>query len=378
MGFAPCRRMVLLLVCVLLGPLVPPLLAQAPEPSPRQLYLGSCASCHGADGRGVPSNVVGFDVPLPDFTDCVFVSREPFDDFLGVAHEGGPLRGFERTMPAFGDALTREELELVVGYVKGFCTDRAWPDGELNLPLALVTEKAFPEDEAVFKTAVGTGDLPSVMNKLVYEKRFGARNQVEVVVPFGWRKVAGAGVPTGPEEWHGGIGDLAIGFKRVLFHSLGTGSIASFTLETILPTGDELKGFGKGYTVLEPFLTAGQFLPFDAFVQLQTGVEIPLRTDQDMKEGFFRLALGRTFAPGGEWARAWSPMVEFLGARDLQEGASTVWDILPQMQVTLNQRQHIMANFGVRLPLTETGGRDPQFLFYILWDWFDGGFFEGW
>jgi hypothetical protein len=48
------------------------------------------------------------------------------------------------------------------------------------------------------------------------------------------------------------------------------------------------------------------------------------------------------------------------------------------MQVTLNQRQHIMANVGVRFPMTETEGRDPQILAYILWDWFDGGFFEGW
>jgi hypothetical protein len=378
MRFAPCRRTVLLPLGVLLGPLVPPALAQEAATSPRDLYLGNCASCHGPDGKGSPSNVVGFDVPLPDFTDCVFASREPFDDFLGVAHEGGPLRGFERTMPAFGGALTREELELVVGYVKGFCTDERWPDGAFNLPLALGTEKAFPEDETVFKTTVGTGDLPSVMNRLVYEKRFGARNQIEVVVPFGWRKVSGTDAPPEPDEWHGGIGDLAIGLKRVLFHNLGSGSIASFTLETILPTGNELKGFGRGYTVLEPFVTFGQFLPFDAFVQIQTGVEIPTDSDKGSREGLFRVAFGRTFAPGGEWGRAWSPMVEFLAAREFEDNSSTVWDILPQMQVTLNQRQHIMANFGVRLPLTETGGRDPQLLFYILWDWFDGGFFEGW
>jgi hypothetical protein len=378
MRFAPCRRMTFLLFWVLLGPLVPPVFGQTPDPSPRDLYVRSCSSCHGADGRGTPSNVVGFDVPMPDFTDCVFASREPFDDFLGVAHEGGPLRGFERTMPAFGSALSREELELVVGYVKGFCADRAWPDGAFNLPLALATEKAFPEDETVFKTTVGTGDLPSVMNKLVYEKRFGARNQLEVVVPFGWRKVAGSNAPPGPDQWNGGIGDLAIGLKRVLFHNLGSGSIASFTLETILPTGNEARGFGKGYTVLEPFVTFGQFLPLDAFVQLQTGLEIPTDSDRGTREGLFRVALGRTFTAGGEWGRAWSPMVELLAAREFEEGASTVWDILPQMQVTLNQRQHIMANFGVRLPLTETSGRDPQFLFYILWDWFDGGFFEGW
>ena len=384
MRFAPHLWRIPLSFWVLLGPIVTSVGAQEDLPAGRDLYLRTCASCHGPEGTGTSSAVVGFDIPLPDFTDCTFASREPFDDWVGGAHEGGPLRGFERTMPAFGDALSREELELVVDYVKGLCTDERWPDGAFNLPLALGTEKAFPEDETVFKTTVGTGDLPSVMNKLIYEKRFGARNQIELVVPFGWQKLSasdGSGIPpaAGAEgDWHGGIGDLAIGLKRVLLHNLGSGSIASFTLETILPTGNQAKGFGKGYTVFEPFVTFGQFLPLDAFMQLQTGLEIPTDSDRGSKEGLFRLALGRAFTPGGEWSRAWSPMVEFLAAREFEDGAPTVWDILPQMQVTLNRRQHIMANFGVRLPLTETSGRDPQFLFYILWDWFDGGFFEGW
>jgi hypothetical protein len=170
---------------------------------------------------------------------------------------------------------------------------------------------------------------------------------------------------------------LAVGLKRVLFHNLGTGSIVSFTFETILPTGDEDEGFGKGFTVFEPFVTYGQLLPFDTFYQIQTGVELPADRDKAGDEGLFRVALGKTFTVGGEWGRAFSPMVEFLGSKEL-EGGTAVWDIMPEMQVTLNQRQHIMFNFGVRLPLTETEGRDPQFLSYILWDWFDGGFLEGW
>jgi hypothetical protein len=51
---------------------------------------------------------------------------------------------------------------------------------------------------------------------------------------------------------------------------------------------------------------------------------------------------------------------------------------VPQMQVSLNRRQHILASAGVSLPVTETTGRSPSLLLYILWDWFDGGFFDGW
>ncbi len=375
------------LACVfLLGPNVTPMGAQdagrSParaqedgQPTGRDLFLRSCANCHGADGTGAHALVVGLPILPPDFTESVFASREPSADWAGVVTYGGPLRGFDRLMPAFGDALSREEIDLILEYVQTLYEDKSWPRGEFNLPLALGTEKAFPEDETLLKTTVSTGDAGSVMNKFIYEKRFGSRTQIEIVAPFGWKETTAE--VGGLSEWAGGIGDLAIGLKRVLFHDLGSGSIVSFTAETILPTGNEAQGFGKGYTVFEPFLTYGQFLPFDAFVQIQTGVELPTDTEKGENEGLFRVALGKTFTTGGEWGRAFSPMVEFLGAKEL-EGGTAVWDIMPEVHFTLNQRQHIMANVGIRLPLTETEGRDPQIIFLLLWDWFDGGLLEGW
>jgi hypothetical protein len=54
------------------------------------------------------------------------------------------------------------------------------------------------------------------------------------------------------------------------------------------------------------------------------------------------------------------------------------WDVVPQMQVTLNRRQHIMINVGVRIPVSERAGRDTQVITYFLWDWFDGGLQDGW
>jgi hypothetical protein len=278
-------------------------------------------------------------------------------------------------MPSFGEALTREEIDRILGYVQTLYEDKSWPRGEFNLPLTLGTEKAYPEDEVVLKTNVGTGEVGEVMNKLIYEKRFGSQTQIEIVVPFGWQQLEEESGAVG--DWAGGVGDFAFGLKRVLFHNLDMGTITSFTFETILPTGNESKGFGKGYTVFEPFLTLGQLLPGDAFLQVQAGVELPTDTDKGENEGLFRAALGRTFTAGGEWGRAFSPIVEFLGAREL-DGGPTVWDIMPEVHFTLNQRQHVMANVGVRFPLTETEGRDPQVVFLLLWDWFDGGLLEGW
>ena len=65
-------------------------------------------------------------------------------------------------------------------------------------------------------------------------------------------------------------------------------------------------------------------------------------------------------------------------ARELERDEAVTWDIVPQMQVTLSKRQHIMASGGVRLPLNEREGRSRQILVYLLWDWFDGGVFSGW
>ena len=73
----------------------------------------------------------------------------------------------------------------------------------------------------------------------------------------------------------------------------------------------------------------------------------------------------------------WSPMVELLADRDLRTGAKTNWDVLPQFQVTLNRRQHIRANVGVRVPASNREGRSAQVVFYLLWDWFDGGLSGG-
>ena len=330
------------------------------------VYREACAACHGADGRGMAQTVVGFDVPLPDFTDCSFASREPFADWLGIAHGGGPTRAFDRRMPAFGEALSRAQLELAVSHVKGFCADRAWPQGELNLPRALVTEKAYPEDEAVLSTTMASGTF---VNEFLYEHRLGARTQYEVNVPVA--------VQDDGEAWHRGLGDIAVALKHALYHSAASGTILSAAGEVIFPTGKENEGLGKGVSVFEPFVAFGQILPRDGFIQAQAGFEIPFDQDKAANEFFWRGVVGKSFTQG-EFGRTWSPMVEVLGAAELEGDEPTLWDVVPQMQVTLSRRQHIMVNVGVRLPLNERADRGTEVLTYFLWDWFDGGLFDGW
>src|SRR5262245_57038434 len=89
--------------------------AQAVEdPAARgaEIYALACAACHGPDGRGMSQDRVGFETPLPDFTDCGYASPETEIDWVAIAHEGGPVRAFSRRMPAFGAALSIEDLRL--------------------------------------------------------------------------------------------------------------------------------------------------------------------------------------------------------------------------------------------------------------------------
>jgi hypothetical protein len=332
------------------------------------LYRAACATCHGPDGQGVSATLVGFDTPLPNFADCSFSTVEPDADWMAVSHDGGPARGFDRRMPAFGDALSDAELQRVLDYIRGFCTNRSWPRGELNMPRALVTEKAFPENEAVLTTTVSRAG--HVGNEFLYEHRLGSRTQYEVAVPLLIQESAAGG-------WNRGLGDVAFAVKHVLVHSLDRGHILSAAGEIIFPTGNERAGLGSGTTLFEPFVAFGQLLPADSFLQVQTGLELPFDTANAGREAFLRAVAGKSFSQG-RFGRSWSPMVEVLAARDLEDGATTHWDLVPQMQVTLNTRQHLMINVGVRVPLSDRTGRRTQVIGYFLWDWFDGGLGDGW
>lgn len=339
------------------------------------LYAAACANCHGTDGRGLDPALLGFAEEVPDFTDCDFAAREPDADWIAVAHEGGPVRGFSQMMPAFRGALTPEQLGRVMRHIRSLCTDPEWPRGELNLPRALLTEKAYPEDEWVVEADAALEGEGSFGNAFVYEQRFGPRSQFEVVIPWGWREVSdGTGAPGGT-DWVGGLGDLVLGVKHAAYHNSESGAILSLGGEVILPTGDETKGLGADGTKLETFLSFGKILPSDAFVQLQTGLEAPLY-DGAENEVFGRAVVGLGLSQG-EWGRSWTPMVEVQAKRDLESGATTAVDLVPQVQVSLNTRQHVLANVGVLLPMNQSG-RSARLLMYVLLDWFDGGFFEGW
>jgi mono/diheme cytochrome c family protein len=339
-----------------------------------QIFAAACATCHAADGTGAPRSTIGFALAggrtLPDFTDCSINTVEPLADWVAVAHEGGPVRGLDRHMPAFGQALTVDQIERTIKYLWSFCDDRSWPRGDLNFPRAFFTEKAFPENETVVTTGVTTSGPKSVTNQIVYEHRIGSRGQYEVAIPIDLAQAEAGG------SWSRGLGDVELAVRRTFFHSVNSGSIFAAGAAVVLPTGKEELGLGNGYTIVEPFAMFGQMLGTSGFLQVHGGIEIPADHSRGDDEGFVRTALGYTFAQDRGFGRAWSPMMEVLLAKP--SGGSAEWDVVPQMQVSLSKLQHVLISVGARIPLTGREERKPQFLTYLLWDWFDGGLFQFW
>jgi len=345
--------------------------------SGQQIYAAACAGCHGAHGTGGERSTLGFEPPdtFPDFTRCDQTTPEEDVAWTSIVRDGGPSRGFSQIMPAFGDALSPEQIAAVVAHLRTFCVDNAWPRGELNLPRALATEKAFPEDETVVTAAFNAHGPPGVDSELAYERRLGKRNQLELAIPFSIVDQGRAGLTSG-------IGDIAVGVKRVLVSHLSvdgvTGSIFSVQGEVALPTGNEAKGRGAGETVFTAFGAYDVLLRANTFLQIQAGLDVPRRTRDVPRAAFLRTALGKSIAARQGLGRLWSPMLEITGERDLVGGPRTRWDVIPELQVSLSTRQHVRAAIGYRIPVSEIGDRPRQLAVYALWDWADGGLFEGW
>lgn len=364
------RRCLFIILVLTAGTLPAPLLAQGNRAgmTDDELYQAACAACHGADGKGQPRAVVGFDTPLPDFTDCAFTTPEADLDWSSVIHKGGRIRALDRRMPAFGDLLSDAEIDTLVGRLRRFCAEPSWPRGELNFPRAFFTEKAFPENEAVWTAAMRRGPEVELETRFLFEQRLGRRAQYEITVPVAFHQdVAGA--------WSRGIGDISAAVKYALHDNLARGLIVSAGGEVTFPTGRESQGLGGGVAVFEGFGMAGQALPGAGFVQFQAGLEVPANADVASNELFWRAALGRTFT-AARWGRVWSPMVEVLAAR--ATGAPTEWDVVPQLQVSLSGLQHVLLNTGLRIPVNQPESRGKTLMIYLLWDWFDGSLRANW
>jgi mono/diheme cytochrome c family protein len=330
-----------------------------------EIFQANCAICHGPGGRADPDSplVQSLGVEPADFADALFNSREPASDWKIVITNGGPALGFSEKMPAFGEILSEEDIGSVLAFIKTLGGEHDYPDGELNLFLPIRTKKAFPEDEWVWKQRYTGQDGDNAWkNTLEYEFRVGERFQ---------------GVLEVTHETRGGkseFGHFEPGFKYVLRHDLQNGFIATFGGNLGVPMN------GGAEWELLPYLAFGKIIndawTFQGSARLKLSVE-----DSDHSSAEFA---GIVHWAHTHWPRNVFPALEAVAEVPFERGSgagrkeAVQLSIVPQMRIGLNQRGHVALNLGVELPLNDKDRHDWRAQVFLIWDFADGGFFEGW
>ena len=328
----------------------------------RELYQGACQSCHGPGGRGAAAGTA-IRVPLPDLTDCSFNSREPDSDWLYVIERGGAFMGLSDQMPAFEDALTQEQIQIVLTYVRSFCQESNWPRGELNFRRLLSTTKAFPESEAVLvhEFTQGKHGVREWTTKFLFEQRLGARGQWELVLPYKVKKTR--------KKTTQGPGDLAIAYKRVLSTHDAQQAITAAALEVVLPSGDRDRGLGDGTVKFEPSFLSG--IAMNRFVfQNQIQAVLPLNDSRARRQMRYRLAGSYVSSP---FKRDLVPSLELEVRHDLQGESNAVLLLTPQLYTGIRLRGHVALSLGAQIPIAGTDPFHYRIGAFLLWEFQDGG-----
>jgi mono/diheme cytochrome c family protein len=67
-----------------------------------------------------------------NFTDALFGSRQPSEDWFLVVKEGGAAKGFSKIMPAFKEVLSDLQIMKVISYIKTLAGGHGYPSGDMN------------------------------------------------------------------------------------------------------------------------------------------------------------------------------------------------------------------------------------------------------
>jgi mono/diheme cytochrome c family protein len=92
---------------------VPVTLSREQLDSAQASFKERCARCHGADGHG--QTVLGGMLGVPDFTDAKWWKEEKSDKRLTESITDG-----KGDMPAFGKKMTKQQIALLIAYVRRF------------------------------------------------------------------------------------------------------------------------------------------------------------------------------------------------------------------------------------------------------------------
>lgn len=323
----------------------------------RRLFETTCAACHGQGGSPSPDDPVvkALESTPADLSDPLFNSREPALDWELVVKHGGRALGLSEQMPAWSSTFTDAEIASLVAYVKTLAAgSERYPPGELNLMLPIRTQKAFPEDEVVWKSRYADADGEDVWrNVLEIEKRFGRGGQgiLELV------------------EEEGELTEVEVGWKQALTWSLERGYLLSGGAKIAMPIE------GDGSEEFIPFLAWAQELTSRSTLQASARAVLPF---DDADAGELELA-GIVHYTWTDWPQRVFPALEATATAPFEDdgGDRVKFTIVPQVRIGLTRGGHVALNLGAEIPLSDQD-YDWRAHLTLLWDFADGGFLKGW
>ena len=341
--------------------------------SAQQIYKDNCMSCHGAVGKPDENNPMFKELGFypANFTDPLFSSREPRKDWFLVVKEGGAVKGFSEIMPAFKEVLNDSQIKKVVNYIKTLAGNHDYPSGDMNFILPIRTKKAFPEDEVVwkfrFQDDANNSNRDQIRNVLEIEKRIFKRTQLSL--EFSHK------IDDGVDNGHGNLDQIEPGIKHVVYENAATQFITSVGALVAIKT--------------EETTASNEFIPYIAAakrltktVTLQGTARSTLPFDK-FSNGNVELSGVAHWSPS-LWPRSINPGLELVASFPIDRGTGasrksfSQLSLIPQAQIGLNKRGHVMLNLGAEIPLNDTDRYDYRGYAYLIWDFADGGLFEGW
>jgi len=81
-----------------------------------------CAKCHGTNGQGDGEQAATLNHKPLDWTDCAVMAKLSDADRFKITKFGGqPVHGQRCEMPGMGKALSDQEIQGLVAYIRSFC-----------------------------------------------------------------------------------------------------------------------------------------------------------------------------------------------------------------------------------------------------------------
>jgi cytochrome c oxidase cbb3-type subunit III len=85
------------------------------------LFQELCSVCHGVGGKGDGPNARGLEPKPADFTNCKTMAKDSDEVLLKIIKGGGQSVGRSTVMPAWGEALSEQQIDELIKFIRGLC-----------------------------------------------------------------------------------------------------------------------------------------------------------------------------------------------------------------------------------------------------------------